>query len=70
MNSYQVISNDSFITNLLDLMPGVSTEFRLWTLVIVVGNTLLTYLYERIVVWYVSIWARNRVERRIKMEQA
>jgi len=66
MNTYQVASNDSFITGLLDLMPNVSMEFRLWTLLIIAGNTFLTYLYEKVIVWHVSIWARNRIERKIK----
>ena len=69
LNTYQVVSGDAFITALLDLMPGVTMNFRLWTLVVIAVNTLLTYFYERVVVWYVSIWDRNRVERRVKAEQ-
>ncbi len=68
LNTYQVVSGDSFITNLLNLMPDVSQDFRMWTLVIVAGNTLLTYLYERIIVWYVSIWQMGRVEKRVRAE--
>ena len=69
MNTYQVVSDDSFITSLLDLEASVDTRFRLWTLVIVGVNALVTYLYERVVVWYVSIWARNRVEERVRKDQ-
>ena len=69
MNTYQVVSDDSFITSLLDLEASVDTRFRLWTLVIVGVNALVTYLYERVVVWYVSIWARNRVEERVREDQ-
>lgn len=69
MNTYQVVSDDSFITSLLDLEASVDTRFRLWTLVIVGVNALVTYLYERVIVWYVSIWARNRVEERVRKDQ-
>ena len=69
MNTYQVVSDDSFITSLLDLETSVDTRFRLWTLVIVGVNALVTYLYERVIVWYVSIWARNRVEERVRKDQ-
>lgn len=69
LNTYQVVSDDSFITHLLDLKDDVSMNFRLWSLVIIAGNTILTYLYERVVVWYVSIWARNRVERKVRLDQ-
>ena len=51
MNTYQVVSDDSFITSLLDLEASVDTRFRLWTLVIVGVNALVTYLYERVIVW-------------------
>jgi cation-transporting ATPase 13A2 len=69
MNTYQVVSDDTFITSLLDLEASVDMRFRLWTLVIVGVNALVTYLYERVVVWYVSIWARNRVEERVRKDQ-
>jgi hypothetical protein len=70
LNTYQVVSNDPFITSLLDLEAGVTQDFRLWTLVVIAVNTFLTYMYERVVVWYVSIWQRNRIERRLAEEQA
>ena len=69
MNTYQVVSDDSFITSLLDLEASVDTRFRLWTLVIVAVNALVTYFYERVIVWYVSIWARKRVEDRVRKDQ-
>ncbi len=66
LNLYCIISSDPFITSLLDLEEDVSLNFRIQALLVVVLNSLLTYAYERIVVWYVSMWELKRADRRIK----
>jgi len=42
-------------------IPG---DFRHWLLLIIFGNCLLTYLFEKVVVYYISIWDQNRLERK------
>jgi hypothetical protein len=42
-------------------IPG---DFRHWLLLIIFGNCLLTYLFEKVVVYYISIWNQNRLERK------
>ena len=38
-------------------------EFRLSILVIAFVNSLCTYLYEKIVIWYISLYWRNKKEK-------
>ena len=47
-------------------MFTIPQEFRHWTLLIVFGNSLLTYLFEKVVVYYISVWNQNRQERKRK----
>ena len=69
INTYIVLSDDSFITTLLMLETTITMEFRLACLITVVANSIVTYGYERIIVWYVSIWWKNRLDRKILREQ-
>jgi len=46
-----------FLTNI----PG---SFRHWLLLIVLGNSLVTYLFEKVVVYFLSVWNQNRLERK------
>lgn len=68
-NTYMTISDDTFVTSLLSFEGDVSLTFRLSALIIVVINTIITYGYERIVVWYVSIWWKNREDKMIARQQ-
>lgn len=68
-STYIVLSPDSFITDLLELESRVSSEFRLATIVAVVLNSIVTYGFERIVVWKISIWEKNKTDRKIAKEQ-
>jgi hypothetical protein len=68
-NLYMVISNDKFITSFVGLEVDVSFEFRMTALIVVVINSILTYGYERVIVWYVSIWWKNRTDRKVKLQQ-
>lgn len=63
-NTYIVLSSDSFITGLIDLMPGVSLTYRLSVLVIVAINSIFSYGFEKIVIWYISIWWKNRKDKK------
>lgn len=67
-STYIALSNDSFITSLVEIETSVTLEFRLATLIIVVINSLITYGFERIVVWYVSIWWKSRNDANILRE--
>jgi hypothetical protein len=68
INTYISLSDDTFITTLLKLETDITMEFRLVVLITVVVNSIITYGYERIVVWYVSIWWKNRTDRKILRE--
>lgn len=68
-NTYINLSDDEFITTLLMVERDVSMEFRLATLIVVVINTILTYGFERIIVWYVSIWYKNHNDRKVHRQQ-
>jgi cation-transporting ATPase 13A2 len=69
MNLYSVMSSDPFITSLLDYEQDVSFNFRIQCLLLIVVNSLLTYGYERVVVWYVSLWEGRRQERKVLQQQ-
>lgn len=43
------------------IIPG---SFRHWVLLIVFGNSLMTYAFEKVVVYYVSVWDQGRLERK------
>lgn len=49
---YIVMSNDSFITELMTLMEqGIELNYRLFILLVVVANAIVSYLFEKLVVW-------------------
>ena len=43
------------------IIPG---SFRHWVLLIVFGNSLLTYVFEKVIVYYISVWDQGRIERK------
>jgi uncharacterized protein (UPF0333 family) len=63
------LSDDSFITNLMVIETDITMEFRLTILIVVVVNSIITYGYERIIVWYVSIWWKNRTDSKVARQQ-
>jgi hypothetical protein len=47
-----VASDDSFITSLLNLTEdGIEMNFRFFILLLVVANALVSYIFEKLVVW-------------------
>jgi len=53
----------------MDFESNVSMNFRLTTLVVIVANSIISYLFERIIVWQISICCKNREDRKILREQ-
>jgi hypothetical protein len=49
---YIVLSDDSFITGLMTLKEnGIELNYRLFVLLVVVANAILSYIFEKLVVW-------------------
>ena len=48
---YIVLSDDSFITGLMTLKEnGIELNYRLFVLLVVVANAILSYIFEKLVV--------------------
>ncbi len=45
-------------------MFNIPGKFRHWMLLIVFGNCLLTYLFEKVVISFISEWNHDRLERK------
>jgi hypothetical protein len=69
LNTFMVVSSDEWLGELMTLETDPSMTFRLSALVIVVINAAVSYFYERVIVWYVSIWHKNRSDRKIQRQQ-
>lgn len=67
-NTYILLSNDKFITWFLDLEDDITWTFKLWAIVVISINTVLSYIYEKIVIWQISLWWKTRKEK-IKHER-
>jgi magnesium-transporting ATPase (P-type) len=49
---YIVVSDDSFITSFMNLIEeGIELNFRFFILLVVVANALVSYMFEKLVVW-------------------
>ncbi len=57
LNEHQWVYDVFFMLNI----PG---SFRHWLLLIIFGNCLITYLFEKVVVYYLSIWNQGRLEKK------
>lgn len=57
-----MLTDDAWVISLFELESTTTMTFRLYLLVIVVVNSLITYLFEKIAVWYISVWWRARKE--------
>ena len=40
----------------------MTTHFKLWIGIIVIVNFVITYLMEKVVIWYVSVWWKRRTD--------
>ena len=66
-SGYMVMSNESWMLWLFDIEDNVSLEFRLTIMIAIVINSIVSYLFERFAIWYVSQWWKNRKDA-IKMK--
>jgi len=57
LNEHQWVADVFFLMNI----PGY---FRHWLLLIVFGNCLITYLFEKVIVYFISVWDQGRLERK------
>lgn len=49
---YVVLSRDDFITWLMTLMEeGIELNYRFFILLVVVANAIVSYMFEKLVVW-------------------
>jgi len=60
---YITLANNEWIESVFEIKESITMEFRLTLLLIAFINGILTYFYEKIVIWYVSLWWKNRKER-------
>jgi len=67
-SGYIVMSPHTWVNELFDLKGDISFQFRLICIVVVVANALVSYVYEKIIIWYVTVCWKNRKDR-IKMRQ-
>jgi hypothetical protein len=63
LNILVTLVDAGWLLDLLSLMHGTTLEFRLSILLIAFVNGVITFLYEKIAVWYFAIWYRNRKEK-------
>lgn len=69
VNTFLVITDEEFVVDLMDYESDVSMNFRLTCLVVIVINSIVSYLFERIIVWRISICSKKRQDRKILREQ-
>jgi len=58
------LNEHQWVADVFFLMP-IPGDFRHWLLLIVFGNSLITYLFEKVVVYFISGWDQNRLERKL-----
>ena len=51
---YIVLSQDAWVLSWFEIENNISENYRLIIVVAITLNSILSYLFERIVVWYVS----------------
>ena len=47
----------------------MTEQFRLWVGLIIIGNFLITYVTEKFFIWYLSVWWKNRLDRKRQRER-
>ena len=61
---YITLASDKWIETIFELKENINMEFRLSLLCIAFVNGLCTYFYEKIAIWYISLWWKNKKEKR------
>ena len=69
LNIFMTFSTDGWVLDLFGLEHDVSMQFKLSMMAIVIVNTGLSYLYEKMVIWWISQWWKQRQERAKAKEQ-
>ena len=59
---YITLATEGWVEEAFEIMP-VSMEFRLCLLVVAFINGVFTYFFEKIAIWYISLWWKNRKDR-------
>jgi hypothetical protein len=47
----------------------MTEKFRLWVGLMIIGNFLITYVTEKFGIWYLSVWWKNRQDRKRQLER-
>ena len=64
-NIYLVVTLDNWAINFFEFQEdGMTTHFKLWIGIIVIVNFVITYIMEKVVIWYVSVWWKRRTDRK------
>jgi len=64
-NIYLVVTPDNWAIDFFEFEEdGMTTHFKLWVGIIVIVNFVITYLMEKVVIWYVSVWWKRRTDRK------
>lgn len=62
-NIYITIADDEWIYDAFSILTNLSLEFRLSVLCIAFVNGTVTFFFEKIGIWYISIWWKNRKDK-------
>lgn len=60
---YITLASDKWIEKIFEIKMEITMEFRLSLLVVAFINGLFTYFYEKIFIWYISLWWKNKKEK-------
>jgi magnesium-transporting ATPase (P-type) len=52
-----------WMLEVFQIMPNISLEFKVILVIIAIGNSLATFLFEKIVIWHVSLWWKNKKDK-------
>lgn len=48
---------------------GMTEQFKLWIALMIIGNFIITYVTEKFGIWYLSVWWKNRQDRKRQRER-
>lgn len=63
-NIYITLANDGWIFSAFDVIEDINMPFRLSLICIAFVNGVITFFYEKMAVWYISIWWKNKKEKK------
>lgn len=52
-----------------DARGPMSEQYKLWVGLMIIGNFLVTYFVEKFGIWYLSVWWKNRQDRKRQRER-